>query len=398
LGKSAPALLHTLARDPGVTGSPNVARIQLVTRVAGLVAARGSEADLAGALRLLKSEGPAAAWQLAVLDGLGQGMRSAGRSLARLWDTPPEELKDAVAAARSLFEAASRRARDEKLAPAERAAALRLLGNGPVALAESVAQDLLTPLAPAEVQLAAARMIASHDSPRVAPLLVENWLGYSPAVRREVLEGLFARPERLNALLDGIEQKKVLAVQIEPARVDLLKRHPNTAIRERAVKLLAGQVAPERQKIVAEYRAALDLKPDIDRGKMHFQRVCATCHRLENFGHEVGPDLLATLRNKTPEQLLGDILDPSKEVDPRYLNYIVETKSGQVLSGMIAAESAASVTLRRGEKQEDTILRSQIEAIAATPKSVMPEGLEQQLTKQDLADLIAYLLKVGTPR
>ena len=131
------------------------------------------------------------------------------------------------------------------------------------------------------------------------------------------------------------------------------------------------------------------------RGKAAFEKTCATCHRLENEGVEVGPDLLSALRNKSKEQLLSDILDPSREVDPRYINYLVTTKAGRTLSGMIAAETASSITLRRAEKAEDTILRSQIDEIQATAKSVMPEGLEMQLSKQDVADVIAYLRVVG---
>jgi putative heme-binding domain-containing protein len=109
---------------------------------------------------------------------------------------------------------------------------------------------------------------------------------------------------------------------------------------------------------------------------------------------EVGPDLLSALRNKSREQLLTDILDPSREVDPRYINYVVTTKAGRSFSGLIAAETASSITLRRAEKAEDVILRSQIEALEATSKSVMPDGLEMQLSKQDVADVIAYLQAV----
>ena len=78
-------------------------------------------------------------------------------------------------------------------------------------------------------------------------------------------------------------------------------------------------------------------------------------------------------------------------MDPRYLTYIVTTRKGQTLTGLIAAETASSLTLRRGERAEDTVLRSQIEEIQATGKSVMPEGLETQLSRQDLADVIAYV-------
>ncbi len=112
----------------------------------------------------------------------------------------------------------------------------------------------------------------------------------------------------------------------------------------------------------------------------------------------MGPNLLSALRTKTREGLLIDILDPSREVDPRYINYQVMTKAGRVFSGMMVAETASSVTLRRAERAEDTILRDQIDDIQATTKSVMPEGLETQLSKQDVADVIAYLLSVAGAR
>ncbi len=190
----------------------------------------------------------------------------------------------------------------------------------------------------------------------------------------------------------------MLANQLEPLRVEQLRKHPNGKVRQRALAVFAGQVAPDRQKVVTAYQPALEMTADRARGKMVFQKNCATCHRLENEGFEVGPDLLSALRNKSRAQLLIDILDPSREVDPRYLNYVVTTKKGQSLSGLIAAETGSSLTLRRGEKAEDTVLRSQIDEIQATGKSVMPEGLEMQLSKQDVADLIAYLQSVAAPK
>ncbi|HTU92297.1 MAG TPA: c-type cytochrome, partial [Gemmataceae bacterium] len=234
--------------------------------------------------------------------------------------------------------------------------------------------------------------------PEVADRLLAAWNGYSPTIRREVVEALFARADRLPRLLDAIEQKKVLSNQLELLRLEQLRKHANAAIRTRARRLLAGQTAPERQKIVANYRDALDWKADPLRGKAVFKKNCTVCHRLDNDGFEVGPDLLSALRNKSGEQLLNDILDPSREVDSRYLNYQITTKKGQVFSGLIAADTAASVTLRRGEKAEDTILRDQIEEIQATGKSLMPEGLETQLSKQDIADLIAYLQTTAVPK
>jgi len=403
------ALLESLVQDPDFIvptlreGTRGTAHLRLLSRLAALVGTKTDNTDLKKALCLLVAAPRAgtsgsAPWQFAVLDGLGQGLQNSSRPLTQLWDKPPASLQEAVEGVRPLFEQAANTSRDPKRPLAERIAALRLLGRGPYAVAAAAADDLLSPQTPPEVQLAMIRALSSHPQPEVADRLLAAWNGYSPSVRREAVEALFARADRLPRLLDAIEQKKVLGNQLEPQRLEQLRRHANADIRQRARHLLAGQAAPERQKVVAAYREALELQTDTVRGKAIFKKNCSICHRLDNEGFEVGPDLLAVLRNKSAEQLLNDILDPSREVDSRYLNYQVTTKKGQVFSGLIAADTASSVTLRRGEKAEDTILRDQIEEIQATGKSLMPEGLEAQLSKQDVADLIAYLQAAAVPQ
>jgi putative membrane-bound dehydrogenase-like protein len=395
--RSAPGLLAALSRDKDFTRATSVAHLQLLTRLASLVGTRATDADLAKALGVLTEQG-GGAWQAAVLDGLGQGLQNSGRSLARLWEHPPAVLKDAAAQARPFWERAAATARDGSRPVEDRATATSLLGHAPFDVAEAPLRELLTPQVPAEVQLAAVRALARHSGPAISETLLSPWTSYSPSMRREVLEVLFSRPDRLAQLLAAIEQKKVLAAQLEPARLDQLRKHPDPELRRRAATLLAGQALPERKKVVEDYQAALDLPADAVRGKAAFKKTCSTCHRLENEGIEVGPDLLSALRNKSREQLLVDILDPSREVDTRYINYLVTDKAGRSFTGMIAAETAASITLRRAEKAEDVILRSQIDTIEATTKSVMPEGLEMQLSRQELADVITYLQTVATPK
>src|SRR5262249_9702526 len=145
--------------------------------------------------------------------------------------------------------------------------------------------------------------------------------------------------------------------QIEPARLDQLRKHPNAKLRERAVALLKNSETPDRRKVVEAYRPLLDKSGDEGKGRLVFRKHCIACHRLENVGNEVGAPLENTLPQKTPEQLLTDILDPSREVDPRFLQYVVTLVDGRVITGLIASETAGSLTLRRAEKQEDTILR-----------------------------------------
>jgi putative membrane-bound dehydrogenase-like protein len=397
--KHASTLLESLADDKEFVNNASPAKVQLLSRLATIVGAQAKEADLTRALKLLSADREgAAAWQVGILEGLGHGQQMSGHSLRKLWDEPPAALKDAVQRAQPFFKRAAITAHDGKKPIAERLAAARLLGYGPFTVAAESLQELLAPKNPSELQLAAVRALAGQDNAKVGPMLLEPWGGYSPAVRREVLEAVFARADRLGQLLDAIEKKKVLAAQLEPARVAMLRTHKDAELRKRAEKLLAGQVAPDRQKVINEYKPALDLKADVAKGKMVFQKVCSTCHRLENEGKEVGPDLLSALRTKTPEALLIDILDPSREVDARYITYIVSTKAGRLVTGMIAVESPSSITLRRANKEEEDVLRNQIDEIQATAKSLMPDELEKQLTKQDLADVIGYLRSVAAPK
>ncbi len=100
------------------------------------------------------------------------------------------------------------------------------------------------------------------------------------------------------------------------------------------------------------------------------------------------------MKNRGAEAILVNLLDPSREVNPQYVNYVVETDDGRTLTGMIAAETATSVTLKRGEGATDTVLRLNIAQMQSTGMSIMPEGLEKQLDKQAMADLIAYLMSV----
>jgi putative heme-binding domain-containing protein len=375
-----PRLLTRLSGDEAVSG-------ELLARLAALVGAGVKEEEIASLLERLTGANTTAR-QFLIVEGLARGLARGGRPLTKHLGG-----KSGVAGAlRRFVDAAVAVAGDGRRPVPERVAAIRLLGHAPLTTAGPVLQEVLQPREPSEVQTAAVQALAMSTDPSVAGLLLAGWPGYGPAVRREVQEALFARSDRIAKLLDAVERGQVLPGQLDPLRRDQLLRSSNAALRERAEKLLAGQVSADRQKVLEEYRPALDLSGDVDRGRGIFRKNCTTCHRLENEGFEVGPDLLSALKNKAKETLLLDILDPSREVDPRYMNYVVTTKNGRVLTGLIAGETASSLLLRRGDKAEDTLLRSEIDEIQSTAKSLMPEGLEKQLSPQDVADVIAYLL------
>jgi putative heme-binding domain-containing protein len=148
-----------------------------------------------------------------------------------------------------------------------------------------------------------------------------------------------------------------------------------------------------RQDVVEAYRSALTAQGDRSRGRQVFQKVCAACHRLEGVGHEIGPSL-ASFRNRGAEAILVNVLDPNREANPQYINYVLVTTDGRTLTGIIAAETANSVTLKRAEDVADTVPRDEIEQLRASGLSIMPEGLEKQIDPAAMADLLAYLAGV----
>jgi len=127
-----------------------------------------------------------------------------------------------------------------------------------------------------------------------------------------------------------------------------------------------------------------------------YQEQCAKCHKLGEAGYVVGPDL-SVIKSKTDEMLISDVLDPSDLLTAGYQNYTVVTEAGRIFTGVLAAETATSVTLRKEEGVEQTILRKDIDEMEASSISMMPEDLDRQVSPQNVVDLIAYLREAFEP-
>ena len=170
----------------------------------------------------------------------------------------------------------------------------------------------------------------------------------------------------------------------------MLLTYPKAAIQTRAEALFADRFQA-RAEVFEKYKKALEtLTGESTRGKEVFTANCMQCHRVGDQGFAVGPDLV-TVSQGGAEKILVNVLDPNREVNPQYINYIVETNDWETHTGLIASETAASITLRRANGLEETILRNGIESIRSDKLSIMPEGLEEAVNPQAVADLIAFL-------
>ncbi|HUR54935.1 MAG TPA: c-type cytochrome, partial [Gemmataceae bacterium] len=256
--------------------------------------------------------------------------------------------------------------------------------------AKPVYEAALQPLQPQALQLIAVRAMRTTTDDAVPSLLLARWGSYTPVVRGEVLTTLTARPVWANALLDAVESGVVARAQIDTTRQAVLKNHRDAGVQGRAAKLFAAATSAERDAVLAKYKPALDVPGDAAKGKDVFRRECASCHLAGNVGQVVGP-AVATFKDKTPAELLAAIIDPNREVDPRYLSYTLNLTDGRTTSGMIAGESPTALTLRRAEGAVEIVLRTQIEELKSTRLSLMPEGVEKKVSPAEMADLIAFL-------
>ena len=190
-------------------------------------------------------------------------------------------------------------------------------------------------------------------------------------------------PRVLDRLRPGADKWLQWAIAIASGEKSVVKA-------PKASQVIVREPAPDRKKAIETYQASLGKKGDAARGKEVFAKTCAACHKKSGQGQDVGPEF-ATVRDKSPEDLLTAILDPNREVNPLYVAVRILTTDGAVLDGLAGAETATSVTLKREKGETDTILKVKIEKLVRSTLSLMPEGLEKTIDLQQMADLIAFI-------
>jgi putative heme-binding domain-containing protein len=258
-------------------------------------------------------------------------------------------------------------------------------------------QRLVDPQLPDTLQTAAVRALGTHRDARVVTSLLAagRFATYPPSLREQVLSTLIAQSHQVPGLLTALEDGRVPTASIDALRRRQLTQHRDPDVRRRAEKLF-GTVQGDRAKVFEAYKDVVTWKADPTNGRAVFQRVCATCHRLDQEGYAVGPDLFG-IRNQPKETILLHTLVPDHEITQGFTAYTVATKDGRTLTGLITSETPASITLKQPLGKEDTILRAEIEEMSASSQSLMPQGLEKSISRQEFADLLAYLKGEGKP-
>jgi putative heme-binding domain-containing protein len=277
---------------------------------------------------------------------------------------------------------------DRDAAPSYRVLAVRVLRD----LGSAVEVGKLVPLTtePGETGDAAITAICRRADAVAVRGLLDGWGTYAPSRRRTISAAALESPLASREFVDALDRQVVRPAEIDPVVRTAFGKNRDAELAARAERIFAAAAPAARDDVLTKYRAALDLPADRVHGAALFKAHCFTCHHMFGLGRQVGPDL-SGIGGRPKETLLVDVLDPSRQVAPDYLSYTLVTADGRALSGILVSDTAEAVTLRRGEGADDTILKRDIDELQAAGKSLMPEGLEQRLTVQDVADILGFL-------
>jgi putative membrane-bound dehydrogenase-like protein len=370
------------------------------TNLMKLVTVFGSPEDKVNFLvnRVDQQKGKSRGEEFVMLANLLDGLETGKTSLAQ-WLNASREKSDQAKLAKitDIMRAARAVIADPNGSVGEKALAIRILGRDSAQWEEDrkILSALLVPQVEEDVQMAAVQSMGKMIDIRTPGVLLKPWKSYSPALRTQVLGLVLGRLEWTRIFMDALEKKEVLPTELDAIRRQQLLQHKDKEVRRRAEKLLAAASNPDRNRVVMQYVLGVPPKGDAELGKKIFAKNCAACHQLGGIGQQVGPDL-ASVPDKSLEGLVTAILDPNRVVEARYVNYLATTKTGLTLSGVLFGETTTSITLVAADGKKHELLRRDLEELASTGKSPMPEGLEKEIAPKDMADLIEFL-RSGIP-
>jgi len=251
-------------------------------------------------------------------------------------------------------------------------------------------KQLIHPTQPVALQSAAVSSMSQIPDSSVSIYLVENWKSITPNIREAAIGTFMGNEGRVKILLDALETGIIDPSAISWPRQVGLMAQGNETLRLKARALLSPE-GNKQSEVIKDYAKALNNHGSTENGKLVYQKNCAICHQINGqSGVNFGPDL-ASIRKRRPENILADILDPNISIADGYDIWSVELKSGEIIQGIVATETPTAITLRQYGGAENVIARQDIQSLEAMGTSIMTAGLDAQITKEEMNDLLTYI-------
>ncbi len=244
-------------------------------------------------------------------------------------------------------------------------------------------------------QSAALRGLAEYDDPNTAATILDSYRTFDAAARQDAVQTLASRPAWAMALLDAVESNRIPRVDLTAFTARQLMNLGNNELTARVNALwgLVRETAADKARLIADYKKRLTpeslARGDRSAGRLLFQQNCANCHKLFDVGGAIGPDITGSQRQNL-DYLLENLIDPSGAVVRDYQMQIIETTSGRVITGLVVAESKSAVTIQT-VNEKVVVPADEIEDRVTSPVSMMPDGMLQKLSNEQVRDLVAYV-------
>jgi putative heme-binding domain-containing protein len=255
----------------------------------------------------------------------------------------------------------------------------------------------VTPQAGPELAAGLIDALAASTAPEVGQLVVAKLKTLPAAARPAAVRLVLARPATTKALLDAVEAGGLRFDLLALDQKTALAAHPDAVIGSRAKKLLAqggGLPDANRQKVIDGLHHVLAKTGDVAAGKAAFVKHCAKCHKHGGEGQVIGPDLTGFAVHPK-EEILIHVMDPSRSVEGNYRAYTAKLSDGRVVTGLLASETKTTVELLDAENKRHPLRRDDLDELVESPKSLMPEGFEQQMTAAEITDVLEFMTQKG---
>ncbi|MFN6127354.1 MAG: hypothetical protein ACK494_00470, partial [Planctomycetota bacterium] len=198
-------------------------------------------------------------------------------------------------------------------------------------------------------------------------------------------------------LIARLEKNEIDLQLLSPVQSARLRTHAEASLAQRFLSLADRVQSPDREKVMETYGDAAKQSGDAGSGKVVYQRACSACHRRGNSdGNDIGPNL-ASVVSHSKDKLLRNILVPSADIQPGYHALTCMLESGEVLSGVLVSENAGSIAIKQANGEVRTVARGEMEALRNTGRSLMPDGLEANISVSEMRDLLEFLQQPIAP-
>ncbi len=393
------------ALDVAAKGQIPLVRQFAVRRFLDHAATVGAKADLAPLVSVLATAPPAAVPDL--LRGAREGIKGR-RNLpmpagwpavyAKLRDHADNQVRDnAVSLALAFGDPRAvtdlrALAADKAAPPADRAGAVDALVGVKAADLAPLLFELLPDPATSRPAL---RGLAAYSHPDTAAKVLAAYPRFDADEKADAVATLAARRDTALSLLAAVEAKRVARSEVSAFAARQMFALNDAAVRDR-LKHVWGEVRPTAGKpeVLAKYKTMLTpaylRSADVNNGKAVYAKTCQACHKLNGLGTDIGPNLNGVNRGNL-DYWLTNLTDPGAEVGKDYRMSVVRTTDGRVVSGIVTERTTARVVVQTATERV-TLAAADVEGVTESALSLMPDGQLDALRREDVRDLIAYLM------